>query len=162
MKPIVIIFVALLMLPPVFAGPEAYGYVSINIINTEPRLEDISLSTDMPYFDSNIDCTAKIVDEIVDKVEIKKEWFVNGVKTDSLNVKPGDSVKCVLTPTDFQGLSGASYEYSFQVLDASPDIKFAQESLADLGIRKTTEELEDFRTKGFIVMTRFITRHATI
>lgn len=157
MNKLILLLVVFLLTPSVLAGPVAYGYIHIEIINAEPVLEELRLSADYVYHDTDIDCLANVIDNDPDEAVINKRWYVNGEEVDEPDFEEGDEVECLLIPVDKWGLEGAEYSISFKVQDSPEDIKLAQSFYELLGNDKSTEELIATRERNAAAVTGLVT-----
>jgi hypothetical protein len=113
-------------------GGAASASVSATVQNSIPQIDDLQLSPDPAFTDTDIEATALASDGDLHSISLSYSWTVNGSSVlnnsqslSSLHFEKGDTVAVSVTPSDGMD-SGATATESLSISNAPPTIPSVQ------------------------------------
>lgn len=87
------------------------GTITLKIVNRPPVITNVHLSPDTAFEDTRLECIPIINDENPAEVKLAYRWYVGNVLVETnsnelTGFKAEDLVKCEITPTDNENVSG--------------------------------------------------------
>ncbi|MFH1398806.1 MAG: hypothetical protein ABIG95_01725 [Candidatus Woesearchaeota archaeon] len=145
---------ALLLLTSVAAKSVDYGYVTVTIINRPPRITNLTILPEA-YEDTILSCTAKVEDEIPERVTIVYEWYKNGQQVLQPKGKPGDTLSCKALPIDANNLTGEPVIVSTNIKKMPLSVRLQTFALSMSEAAKQTPPVTGFVTGELTSQTSY-------
>lgn len=109
---------------------EEFKIPPVRVINSPPRIVDMSLSPFNPTTEDDLSVSVRVEDPDGDPVSIKYRWFINrlpveGVEGDTLPhtyTKKGDVVAVTAEPTDGESYGTEYVSYPVEIMNSPPRI----------------------------------------
>ena len=128
MNKVTVLLLVMFCISQVSAGPIAYGYIKLEIINRVPEIISISISPDIIYEDSDIQCHVEVDDEEPWSAKIEYEWEITK-----------NEIRCSAIPVDNIKQRGSQKTVVVFVKQAPLDIKLIRNTLNLFGAKINTE-----------------------
>lgn len=107
-----------------------YRIPPVRVMNSPPRIVDVSLSPFNPTTEDDLKVSVKVEDPDGDPVSIKYRWFINQLPVKDVNgsvlphtyTKKGDVVAVTVEPTDGESYGTEYVSYPVEIMNSPPQI----------------------------------------